>query len=234
MRTTLLTLSLLVTLPTLAHAADAEPESSSATRVSSTPAADTSTAQASANAERISVNAQPTEPLVQPPQEAKTVEHSYGSETFAADGISAGVVLAGLFLPGTKGAVSAIGLGGYALAAPMIHLAHGNPGRALASFGLRIGLPVGLGAAGFYTGFALSGKDCSGYQCFGAAVVGLLLGGAGLVTGMVGASVIDGGVFARERVPVKTTTSAPTLSMSPYFNPSPQGSDVGVRAFGRF
>jgi hypothetical protein len=166
--------------------------------------------------------------------EAPTVEHHYGAETFAADGISAGVMLASLFLPSTRGVVGSIGLGGYVLAAPALHLSHGNPGRALGSLGLRLGLPVALGAGGAYVGFALASKGCVGIQCFGSVVVAALLGGVGLVGGMVSASVLDGSLLARERVPVHAPVVTPPVSLSPYVIPNPQGSEVGINAGGRF
>jgi hypothetical protein len=165
--------------------------------------------------------------------EPSTVEHHYGSETLTADAISAGVMVAGLFLPSTKGVVGSLGLGGYVLAAPAIHIAHGNPGRALGSLGLRLGMPVGLGADGVYVGVALVGKECNGIQCFGGFVVGAILGGLGFLSGMVGASVLDGAVLARERVP-RSPVRTPALNVSPYVVPSQQGSSFGLNAAGAF
>jgi hypothetical protein len=177
-------------------------------------------------------------PAIAPPapdaQTLKTVEHTYGGETLTADGLSIGLIIASAVLPSTNGTITNIGLGGYLLAAPAVHLAHGNPGRALGSLGLRVALPVGLGVGGFYTGYLLAGggKGCNGFQCYGTVVVGALLGLTGVVVGMAGAMAVDAGVLARERV--LAPSPARTLSVAPYFEPTRQGANVGLSAAGTF
>lgn len=176
----------------------------------------------------------PANPKVAAPQPEVVVpaarEASYAGEVLVADGISAGVMLASIFLPSTGGVVTLGGLGGYVFASPIVHLAHGSPWRALGSLGLRTVLPAGLGVGGAYAGFALSTARCSGLQCLGGIVVGALLGVTGLVFGMASASAVDAGFLARERVPVK----ALPVNVSPYVTPTAAGTDVGLQASGTF
>lgn len=68
----------------------------------------------------------------------------YGWQVIAADVAS---LLVGLAMPdGGHGAI--IGVTGYALGGPVIHALHGNNGTAVASLGLRLGLPLAGGLMG--------------------------------------------------------------------------------------
>jgi hypothetical protein len=114
----------------------------------------------------------------------------YGWETLMADGISVLVVPAlavSIDSKGDGGAAVAAAAGSYVLAAPIIHLAHGRPGIAAASLGLRLGAPVG----GAFLGAAAAG-NCNGSFCRleGAAI--------GFVLGMVTATVVDAAALSYE------------------------------------
>jgi hypothetical protein len=63
---------------------------------------------------------------------------------------------------------------GYLGASPMIHLAHGNPGRAAASVGLRVGLPFVGAMAGL--GMANCGPNSGMFCELGAAMLGGMVG----------------------------------------------------------
>jgi hypothetical protein len=117
----------------------------------------------------------------------------YGWQTLTADGASFGLLLvAGLAAtPASEGggdASDALVLGsvlGYEFAPGILHFVHKNPGRAFASMGLRLGMPL----AGAFVGASLASR-CSSYDCqSGGAAVGALLGVGGAIA-------IDAAVFA--------------------------------------
>ena len=93
----------------------------------------------------------------------------------------------------------------YSFASPVIHLAHGHPGKAGLSFGIR--------AAPWLLALPLSQSD-------GSAAAGLL------VTGLFMAMVIDDGLLAREPV------SEPSLRLGAVFDPGNGGAMISLgRAF---
>jgi hypothetical protein len=163
-----------------------------------------------------------TPPPLEAPREAET-EPSYRWQIAVADASS----LALLFTVTDRGA-----LGGgllYLLGGPVIHLAHGEAGRAVGSLGLRVALPI----AGAFVGGALwwNGQDarckngdpdfCSDDEFNVGALYGLGLG-------FLGAMVIDTAVLARP-VPVRKdagATWAPQLAVAP--------GHLGVGVIGRF
>lgn len=103
----------------------------------------------------------------------------YGWQTLIADGAS---LLAMPTLAATAGnggeALAYVAVGGYFLGPPLVHVAHGRPGIAAASLGLRAGLPLG----GVVLGAAAQG-DCRGDFCaFGGALIGAALGVLAAIT----------------------------------------------------
>ncbi len=129
------------------------------------------------------------------------------------------------------------GIGVYALAPAVVHLAHEQPARAAISAGIRVGLPALFG--GVPAVLILSG--CKGEQLdgagepetdwcpVGAVVVGGLLGVVGAVT----AAVIDDAALGK--VSPKATKDVPrqaTWSVTPLV--SPRRSAVGVSVVGAF
>jgi len=106
-----------------------------------------------------------------------------------ADGISlASAVVGGLAEP-TGEPLLWIAGGGYLLGAPIVHLAHGNPGRAVASLGLRVGLPVA------FVGVGTVLEDCQGQDFCGLASVLI-----GVPLGMATAIALDAAVLSRDTV----------------------------------
>lgn len=168
------------------------------------------------------------EPEVAPPSatQPQTTTVNYRNDVLLADGLSLGLVL--LAAPTHSPQLAGLGVSGYFLAAPIVHIAHGRGTAALESFGLRATLPL----AGAYLGFKLGPQDIA---CADAAptdgglrgggcedqgsIVGMLLGGlAGGVTAMV----LDTKYLAKYEKHV----AAPTWSAS--IAPSRGGATVGV------
>lgn len=94
----------------------------------------------------------------------------------------------------------------YLVLAPSVHVANGNPVTALASVGLRVGMPI----VGLLIGAAFAG-GCNGSseECLVGPAYGMLIG-------MVGAMVVDASVLAydeprHERR--KASTLAPTVAV---------------------
>ena len=98
---------------------------------------------------------------------------------------TAGVDLSALLMMST-GSSAGVGAGiaTLALGAPALHLYHHQPGRAVASLGLRVGLPL-IGMA-IGAGAAQKGTDAE-----------IALPGIGAVIGLVAASAIDIGYLSR-------------------------------------
>lgn len=123
-----------------------------------------------------------------------TATRWYGWQIILADAATVGLSLA------TKdGHVAAVG---YVGAAPLVHLAHLQVGRAGISLALRVVAPLAGAALGYGL---LSGVDCrqgslsspsSACTAWGAATA------IGAISGILAASVIDAALLAREDVPV--------------------------------
>lgn len=114
----------------------------------------------------------------------------YGWQTLAADGTSllALPIVAGVTQSGALGGVA---VGGYFLAPPIIHAAHGRWGIFGASLGLRVAMPL----IGGFLGAAADG-DCRGDLCIpvGAAL--------GVAVGALGAVALDASLLSYETTPV--------------------------------
>jgi hypothetical protein len=116
------------------------------------------------------------EPLVPVPppadDRALTTTQWYAGKLVLVDLLSVGLVFAGTQIP-----TAPIGLGGYVLGAPLVHLGQGNGMGAGISLGLRLTLPiVGAVVAGKLHERGDNGGDC---DCMGglfAALGGMVLG----------------------------------------------------------
>lgn len=124
----------------------------------------------------------------------ETETHWYGHELLIADAASTSVMLVGAGLDSAPLALS--GIGGLAVAAPVIHFAHDRPAVGLLSLGMRVLFPVmgagiGYAAAGpcHDQGTSLLG-DCF-LHGYGEAVAGSMIA-------MGVASVIDASFLAVE------------------------------------
>jgi len=119
-------------------------------------------------------------PPAPPPVELQRVEQWYGHQTILVDLASAGGIVVGIVSESAAPAI--LGLAGFWLGAPAVHLAHGESGRAVASFLMRPGLVVG----GAYLGAGL--EDCGSGGSEFCGLGGALLGS---VVGLGVASAID-------------------------------------------
>lgn len=140
----------------------------------------------------------------------------YGWQTLIADGISLTTIVVGASLESdsTRGPGSAstsllwLGFLGYEVAPAVVHAAHRNPGRAFASMGIRLGMPL----AGAFLGASLA-SDCNRNLCeAGGAGIGVMLG-------MAGAMAIDAAVFSYDdakRAPGRRGGLRPLIAWTPH------------------
>lgn len=141
----------------------------------------------------------------------------YGWQTLTADALSVLVLAAASGVDTKDDSLLWAGLLSYELSPGILHFVHRNPGRAFASFGLRLGMPV----AGAVLGAAMSARSkCDDAHCReDVAAVGLWVG-------MAGAMALDAAVFAYESPQRGRHASAPKLA--PVIHISAQHSWLGV------
>jgi hypothetical protein len=110
----------------------------------------------------------------------------YGYQVLATDALSWTLIVGGAKANVIE--VSALGVGGLFFGGPIVHVGHGSYGRAGASFGLRVGLPLlglGIGAA--------ADRDSHSFIPAGPII--------GVFLGSIAASIVDIAVIAREADP---------------------------------
>lgn len=144
-----------------------------------------------------------------PEREPEEGRQWYGWETLICDGTA---VVTAPFL---------IGIAGYVLCAPIVHLANGQPVKAAASIGVRLGAPLGLALAGGLIDAGANNGRCE----FGCGMGGAIIGGG---IGIVSAVVLDAAVLARKDVK-RTEKSASLVPMG-----SARGDRVEVGLAGTF
>ncbi|HET9989890.1 MAG TPA: hypothetical protein VFQ65_15265 [Kofleriaceae bacterium] len=145
------------------------------------------------------------------PQPATIDVPSYRLQTALADAAVIGVGLLASTTNGSDGGGvgAALSLGGYLLAAPIVHLAHDHGDRAVESFALRIGVPL----LGGLIGNAVGRSQCS-FNCDNDADIALTA--LGIVTGAVAASAIDIGYLSRGDTITRTGPRlAPAVATGP-------------------
>lgn len=160
-------------------------------------------------------------PSAPPPPVTATIRHApdgpskegrvwYGWETLICDGAS---LVTSTIL---------VGIGGYALCAPIVHLANGQAAKAGASIGLRLGAPLGVGI----TATALVYAASDGQRCdLGCALAFVVGAGAGVVSAVV----VDATVLARKDVKkTEKTSTAPTASIVPTGNAHRDRVELGL------
>jgi len=132
----------------------------------------------------------------------------YGYQTMAVDG--AAVALMAMGVKTELPQLMAASFATYALGAPIVHLAHGSPGRFAADIGMRLGGPT-LGA---FTGaglVCLADGSCSAFDAAIGGALGMALGGAAALA-------VDYAVLSREARQEKWDGKprvAPTLTAAP-------------------
>jgi hypothetical protein len=147
------------------------------------------------------------------------VYESYGGQTAILDVAAVGITVAGL--ASQSGLLAVGGVLTYWLGAPIVHFAHANL-IGFASLGLRMfAPPVGAFVGLFFGAIAVRGQGS-----YGPAVVG---GAVGLGGALIGVSLLDALVLAKQRVdspapPPKETTFA----IAPYVMPEKRGASTGL------
>lgn len=126
----------------------------------------------------------PQLPAMSPQPRAESDRTGYAGSMLALDGASIALLVASDRMD--AGAIGWLGVGGYSLGGPILHIGHNRPGRAAASLALRAGLPL----AGLMVGLQLGDDGCGNLDCQTGAVAGLALGA-------VAAAVVDATVLAR-------------------------------------
>lgn len=135
----------------------------------------------------------------EPPPKARVW---YGGQTLLVDALSIGAVLLGATSDG--GSLAAAGGLGYVFGGPIVHAAHGHVGKPFASFGMRVGLPIG----GALLGCAAQGKQGGDFGCLGGAALGFLAGGIAAIS-------LDAGVIAYDDAPEGDAPRAPIAGVTP-------------------
>jgi len=160
---------------------------------------------------------------------------SYRWQTTAADAAAVSAAVAGFALEGKDGALGyvpsntlmTIGISGYFLGAPIVHVANKHYGRAAASLALRVGLPI-VGAA-----IGARFADCTGDRF----LCGLDEMGKGMMAGAAAAVVVDNVLLYALSANDAATESAPVaarprslagLSLTPRLAAAPDAAMLGV------
>jgi hypothetical protein len=140
----------------------------------------------------------------------RATEHVwYGWETLLVDAASFSVFLG--TVNDVKRPAPYVGLAGYALGGPIVHIANDEPGRAAGSLILRVATPALLATVGY---LSYSPSDARGF--WGPELNAAILG----FCGAVAASVVDATVLARRNVVVDRR---PKLSWTPSLSIDPKG-----------
>jgi hypothetical protein len=140
----------------------------------------------------------------------------YGWQTLTTDGLAMGMTLGSFAYNGDGNVVTLLGLGTFALGAPVVHAFHGRFQYAFGSLALRVGLPLlALGVAS---------SECSG-ECGGLILLDLIL----IPLAIIGPPVIDAGLFAWEKPePVQRGLSSVVGSLRPFLLPGRRRVLVGL------
>jgi hypothetical protein len=144
------------------------------------------------------------------PEDTTVEVPSYRLQTAAADAavLTLGVISAKSGAGG-GGVGAVVALGGYLLAAPLVHVAHDHSDRAGESIALRVGLPLLGGVVG-----NLIGRSQCSYQCDNDADIALTA--FGVMVGAGAASVLDIAYLSRgETVRRSAPRLAPTAGVGP-------------------
>jgi hypothetical protein len=164
----------------------------------------------------------PSAPFVAAPEPVSQT-HWYGWQTLLVDGASLGAFVGGFWLkPANQdwSVVSIVGVGGYAVGAPIVHWSHGRVGVGFASLSFRVGLPA--------LALLLASTPCSTSECSEQS----LALGFGLLA-IPAAIVLDAAWLARERLPSGVAPSAQSaVSFVPFI--SALGDRRMLGASGRF
>lgn len=142
----------------------------------------------------------------------------YGWQTLLVDG--AGLLVGALAASNESGGMAGVALLNYSIGAPIVHAAHGEGIRALASVGLRTAVPMAVGLLAY--GISDNSGDESAFY-------------SGVALGALGAMAIDAGVLAYEEHcgcerDAKATKKnvAKSFTITPTVAPRSGGATLGV------
>jgi hypothetical protein len=167
-------------------------------------------------------------------------ERWFGWQTLAVDAIAPSVAFGGLRAlgdnadqgsPPPTAVVIGLGLTAYALGPPLVHLAHGHLGTALADTAIRLTAPALWAVIGGLVDVALSPNECAGSAWCFSGLRGAVIGSA---FGYASAIAYDAVFLAREPVPVATRraslvrTPAGGVAISPTLAAGRRGLNVGI------
>ena len=144
----------------------------------------------------------------------ETEPHWYGGRILVADALALGLGYAAV--QGTDSeSMMLLALGSFVVTPAVMHLQHGRPARALASAGLRLGLPLAVGST--FAGLSTCGSD--EWFCGVGEFVG------GFMLGSVAAMVVDQ-FLARDTHPVRLEKRS--LVLLPTVMPAKGGATAGL------
>ncbi len=145
----------------------------------------------------------------------------YGGPILGFDALAVALVMAGA--ASESGAVLVSSGLVYIAGGPVVHGTHHNGGKAVASLGLRVGLPFLGGLVGVHAGSS-SRNGCSGEMCgLGGAVAG---GALGVGVGMIAASAIDISLLAYESKPESV---GPRVALLPAIDPNKRSASLTLQ-----
>jgi hypothetical protein len=160
-----------------------------------------------------------------PPAAPPPREQWYGWQTLAVDGVAAAMATTALALKtGAATDFWGLGIGTYALGAPIIHVVHGRPWVGLGDLGLRLGVPfVGMfiGSQFDHHMTCVDNTDCT------LSDTGMIAGG---LIGASAISVIDAAALTYEtpEAPKSHYAEASRPRIWPSVAVTPRGSRVGI------
>ncbi len=138
---------------------------------------------------------------------------SYAGAVLAVDAVSLGIIAAAVSARASEGSamLTATGITGLVVGAPIVHLTRGNTRGALISLGLRVGLPYAGAMAGYQLGptdvvCATDGDGCSSGSMSGL-VVGALVG--------TGAAILIDARWLSHTRPARPARWSPTATLAP-------------------
>lgn len=168
------------------------------------------------------------------PAHAQERTPGYAEQTLLADGASVALVVTGALVSGSNNdagaALSVVGVGGFGLASPIIHAAHGRWDRAGISLAMRVlGVPL-AGATGALVGAAAWHDSLPGDERGYSSLRGLVVGGlVGFGVGAITIAAVDAAVLARGTRRVGTTAPAnASLQILPSIDPARRSASFGV------
>jgi hypothetical protein len=152
----------------------------------------------------------------------------YGWQTLTADGLSVATIIAGAGLKSSE--VALLGVGGYFVAAPIVHVVQGRVGVAFGSFGLRVAAPMVGGAIGYMAAGPCSASESG--KLFGCLFHGWAEAAVGGLIGATSAVALDAALLAhktREATPPPQESGTPKLtSIAPSFDPRTRTTTLGA------